>query len=113
MNGHRAHEQLMNGHRDSKSTSKRETLRNDEKVSPCDKGARTGSLPLAGPRVALGGSRTLHLPLVFTIPKMLRPAFLFDRRLSRLLCRSASTVVRDDARSASFSRRWIVSSKPR
>ena len=37
-----------------------------------------------------------YLPLVFTIPKMLRPAFLFDRRLSRLLCRAAYAVVRDD-----------------
>jgi ribosomal protein S27E len=37
-----------------------------------------------------------YLPLVFTIPKMLRPAFLFDRTLSRLLCRAAYAVVRND-----------------
>lgn len=48
-----------------------------------------------------------YLPLVFTIPKMLRPAFLFDRRLSRLLCRAAYASVRDD-----FARRFPHLDRP-
>lgn len=35
-----------------------------------------------------------YAPLVFTIPKMLRPAFLFDGKLYTVLCRAAYRVVR-------------------
>jgi hypothetical protein len=35
-----------------------------------------------------------YVPLVFTIPKILRPAFLFDRKLYGDLCRTAYAVVR-------------------